>query len=309
MKSDFSLQKVDPTFNDTTGEYYNAFEDKLSDLSGKTSETDLCIEEYLVDSEKAWFKKLREERLRKRESSPNPFGDDSSLRRSRASYGSAYRDSDDDNVSVMSDRSDLDEFLLGPNYQRPSFLKRTLQRRIGDWPIYSFLLALGQIIAANSYQITLLTGGQAQTPEKLYILGAVFIVTSCIWWVMFRTLKSKFVLSVPFIFYGLAFLFVGMAPFLAAGGGRNAMQYVASGCYVAASSSGSIFFALNFGDEGKFPYVHPSLILLIRLRWSTDQVLDIPRMHDPRNAANLPHSLVLLGKYYDDRDREWKNRT
>jgi hypothetical protein len=29
------------------------------------------------------------------------------------------------------------------------------------------------------------------------------------------------------------------------------MQNVATGLYAAASSSGSIFFALNFGDEGR----------------------------------------------------------
>jgi alpha-1,3-glucan synthase len=42
-----------------------------------------------------------------------------------------------------------------------------MQMRIGDWPLYSFFLAFGQIIAANSYQITLLSGEVGQTAEAL----------------------------------------------------------------------------------------------------------------------------------------------
>jgi alpha-1,3-glucan synthase len=248
----FKLEKVDPTFNDTTGEYYNKFENMLSDLSGKTSETDLCVEEYLVESEKEWFKRMRKERLGKRKSSPHSAawpGEHASHRRSRSvsSYGSERTDSDD----VISQTSDPDEFLLGKDYQRPSLLKRWMQTRIGDWPIYSLLLALGQIMAANSYQITLLTGPQGQTPTKLYILSSVFIVTSCMWWIMFRRYSSKFVLSIPFACYGMAFFLIGMAPFANLGPGRDWVQNIATGLYITASSSGSIFFALNFGDEGK----------------------------------------------------------
>jgi alpha-1,3-glucan synthase len=144
-----------------------------------------------------------------------------------------------------------DEFLLGKDYQRPSILKRLLQRRIGDWPIYSLILALGQILAANSYQITLLTGGQGQTPQKLYIVGGIYMAMSCVWWTFYRNFKSLYVLSTPFAMYGLAFIFVGMAPFLDSSGGMDTMRNVATGLYTAASASGSIFFALNFGDEGK----------------------------------------------------------
>ena len=164
----------------------------------------------------------------------------------------------EDAMSHMDDSgSDADEFLLGKDYQRPSFLKRLMQRRIGDWPIYSFLLALGQIMAANSYQITLLTGPQGQTAAKLYILSSIFIVTSAVWWIVFRRLSSKFALSIPFLMYGLAFFFIGIAPFTAMGSSRNWVQNVATALYIVGSSSGSIFFALNFGDEGKFTFPQP----------------------------------------------------
>ncbi|PVH95404.1 hypothetical protein DM02DRAFT_660159 [Periconia macrospinosa] len=46
--TDFSLQKVDPTFEDKTGSYYAKFESMLGNLSSKTSESDLCVEEFLV---------------------------------------------------------------------------------------------------------------------------------------------------------------------------------------------------------------------------------------------------------------------
>jgi alpha-1,3-glucan synthase len=263
--TDFSLQKVDPTFEDKTGVYYTKFESMLTTLSGKTSENDLCVEQFLVDSEKEWFKRMRAERLgrgdraRSQDSrlglSPRPAWPRESIHSngSRSSSVSAYpsaHGSDSDDVSPRPS-GEMDEFLLGANYQRPSLLKRWLQTRIGDWPIYSLLLALGQIMAANSYQITLLTGPQGQSPEKLYIVGAIFIVMSSVWWVMFRTLPSKFVLSTPFAVYGAAFLFVGVAPFAKFGVARDWVQNVATGLYVSASASGSIFFALNFGDEGK----------------------------------------------------------
>jgi alpha-1,3-glucan synthase len=128
-----------------------------------------------------------------------------------------------------------------------------LQIKVGDWPVYTFLLAFAQIIAANSYQINLLTGTVGQSAEKLYIVAAIYLVTSIMWWLVFRYFKSIWVLSLPFLFYGFAFLFLGCAPLLHSISGTGWMQNVATGCYATASSSGSIYFALNFGDEGGSP--------------------------------------------------------
>ncbi|TKA69838.1 hypothetical protein B0A49_07425 [Cryomyces minteri] len=252
-RTDYSLQKVDLSFNDSTGEYYRAFEAMLQSLDGKTSETDLCIEQFLVDSEKVWFKKYRDAKLGRSHGARST----SAVRVKRGSppFGSVHTgpaDDSDDNASV-GDLSMTEDFLLGDDFKRPSVAKRWMLTRIGDWPLYSLLLALGQIIAANSFQITLLTGGQGQTPEKLYIIGGIYIATSAMWWLVFRTLKATYVLSLPFAFYGLAFFFVGMAPFLPAGGGREWMRNDATGLYATASSSGSFYFALNFGDEGGSP--------------------------------------------------------
>lgn len=247
-KTDYSLQKVELTFDDKTGEYYRAFEIMLNKLNGKTSEKDLCIEEYLVESEKSWFQKYRNAKLgRSRERKSSEV-----LRKKiSASSFDAPRHSGDHGYRGSVDEGSMEDFLLGDNYQRPTFGKRWMLTRLGDWPIYSFFLALGQIMAANSYQITLLTGGEDPKPVMIYAIGGIYIIASIVWWLMFRTVKARYVLSIPFVMYGMAFLFVGFSPFLPKGAGRNWMRNVADGIYAAASASGSLFFTLNFGDEGK----------------------------------------------------------
>lgn len=52
--------------------------------------------------------------------------------------------------------------------------------------------------------------------------------------------------------YGLAFLFVGIAGPIGNSTSQTWLQNVGTGLYSFASSSGSIFFALNFGDEGMY---------------------------------------------------------
>ncbi|KAG9697868.1 putative alpha 1,3 glucan synthase, partial [Aureobasidium melanogenum] len=249
-KRDYSLQQIELNFDDKTGEYYRTFEAMLEKLNGKTSEKDLCIEEYLVESEKAWFKKYRDAKLgRSRERSSTGKHHGGRLSVSHVSRASSV---DADGRTSVGEGS-MEDFLLGDNYQRPSLVKRWMLTRLGDWPLYSFLLALGQIMAANSYQITLLTGGEDPKPTMIYTIGGIYIAASVVWWLLFRTMKARFVLSVPFVMYGIAFLFVGMAPFLPKGAGRNWMRKVADGVYATASASGSLYFTLNFGDEGGSP--------------------------------------------------------
>lgn len=66
-------------------------------------------------------------------------------------------------------------------------------------------------------------------------------------------MQTVYVLSLPFLFYGLAFLLIGLAPLGSSVSGRGWIQNVATGFYALASSSGSIYFAVNFGDEGGAP--------------------------------------------------------
>jgi alpha-1,3-glucan synthase len=85
---------------------------------------------------------------------------------------------------------------------------------------------------------------------------------------VFRLVPSVYVLTIPFFvcshsstwlsrlqanyaqMYGLAFLLVGLAGPIDNSTTRTWLQNVGTGLYSFASSSGSIFFALNFGDEG-----------------------------------------------------------
>jgi alpha-1,3-glucan synthase len=250
---DFSLQKVELDFTDSRGEYYQKFQSMLQEkLTAKSSENTLVIEDFLKKSEKEWSARYRAEKLARPRSTSPGYRYSSPRASFDSRRDSAALSSHDDSASAYDAASIMDEFLLGENYVRPSILKRWLQIRILDWPIYCILLALGQIMAANSYQIVLLTGGSAgDTATKLYVVGGIYIIASCLWWVVFRTCTPRYVTSAPFGLYGLAFIIVGLAPFIPAGGGRLWARNVATGMYATASASGSLYFALNFGDEGE----------------------------------------------------------
>jgi alpha-1,3-glucan synthase len=252
-KKDFKLQKVDPFFTDSNGEYYRVFEKRLEELNGANSDTQLCIEQYLEKSEKKWFNRFRDARLGLKQGSPA-----GSVHRGKLGTspdGSVTKDDATSHESGERERKEAkpDEFLLGDDYVPPTGLKKWMQLRIGDWPVYSLFLGLGQIIAANSYQITLLTGEVGQTATKLYGIATVYLITSILWWIFFRYYKSVLVLSVPWFLYGTAFLIIGLAHFEPNSHTRGWIQNVGSSMYAAASSSGSIFFALNFGDESGAP--------------------------------------------------------
>lgn len=250
-KKDYKLQKVDPFFTDSTGEYYRVFDKRLENLNGHNSESQLCIEEYLKDSEKKWFGKFRDARLGRNQSPASSIF--------HGKFDNSSPMNSDSNVDMNSresgsqERREKDEFLLGNDYVPPTGLRKWMQIRIGDWPIYSLFLGLGQIIAANSYQITLLTGENGETAKKLYGIATVYLIASIVWWFFFRFFKSVFVLSLPWLLYGLSFVVIGFAHFESDGFTRGWIQNVGAGLYAAASASGSLFFALNFGDENGVP--------------------------------------------------------
>ena len=144
-KRDYKLQNVDPFFDDPTGLYYNAFERKLDGLNGKTSEGSLCVEEYLVKSERDWFNRFRGAKMgrtslpaspmfRTRENSPAPSISNGRTRSNSMSPNSI---------------EGVQQFLLHEDYKPPTGLKKLLLRKIGDWPIYTFLLAFVSISATS----------------------------------------------------------------------------------------------------------------------------------------------------------------
>ena len=127
-KSDDILQNVTPFFTDPDKKYETEFKKKLKVLSGKNSEHGLCIEEFLLQSEKAWFAKLRAAELSKAFEAKAP----------------------EQREELREKKREGDEFGLGDNYRPPAGLKRFLRMKIGDWPIYSFLLAFVRIFPPAS---------------------------------------------------------------------------------------------------------------------------------------------------------------
>ncbi|KAL8980698.1 MAG: hypothetical protein Q9177_005804, partial [Variospora cf. flavescens] len=248
-RKSFKLQKVHPLFTDSTETYYRAFQEKLASINSKTAEDQLCIEEYLVKSEKAWFTRFHYAQMGNSAAASKSATPASSV--FRMPWGRASQDLD--RAPNETSGSGTSEFLLGDDYEPPTGIKKFLQKKIGDWYLYTFLLAFGQIIAANSYQITLLTGENGQSAHKLYIVASIYLASSVIWWTLFRLFKQVYILSTPFVFYGLAFFLVGMGPYTSNLASRGWIYNVATALYAAASASGSLFFALNFGTEGGTP--------------------------------------------------------
>lgn len=108
-KKDYRLQQIDPDFTDSSGECYRLFEKQLASLSGKNSETELCIEEFLTKSEKAWFNRFRDARLGR---TPITSGVPTPAHSRKTSV-------DAQSWKVMDD-----EFLLGADYKPPTGLKK-----------------------------------------------------------------------------------------------------------------------------------------------------------------------------------------
>jgi alpha-1,3-glucan synthase len=138
--TDYKLQHVSPFFTDPKQEFTVVYEKKLENLNGKSSEDALCIEEYLVKSEKTWFGKMRDAQMgRSVPPSPAPSVMRMNMTRPSSPGGSSFEDV---YIAPKNEReSVIDEFLLGDDYVAPTGLKHGLRLRIGEWPLYSILLA------------------------------------------------------------------------------------------------------------------------------------------------------------------------
>ena len=105
-------------------------------------------------------------------------------------------------------------------------------------------------MGATSFQITLLSGQNWVDDLDLYVLGTVFLVASIVWYTLFRFKPSVYVLSIPWIFYGLAFFLVGLPTLSDAfNSSQKGLAASATWSYAVASAAGFLFFGLNFGEE------------------------------------------------------------
>ena len=85
------------------------------------------------------------------------------------------------------------------------------------------------------------------------MIASIYLATSLGWWLLYRRLQIVYVVSLPFLFYGLAFLLIGISPFVPSSSASDRLHKVATGFYALASSSGALYFAVNFADEGSAP--------------------------------------------------------
>jgi alpha-1,3-glucan synthase len=131
-----------------------------------------------------------------------------------------------------------------------SGLQIAMAREILGWPLYTIVMALGQVLSATSFQITLLSGESSQDNLQLYVLGGVFLAATSVWYPMFRLKPSFWVLSAPWLFFGLAFFLIGLPSLTRAlHPTHKILSSVATWCYAVASAAAFVFFGLNFGEE------------------------------------------------------------
>ena len=106
------------------------------------------------------------------------------------------------------------------------------------------------MLSATSYQIVLLSGSQGESDIQLYIIGSVFFAGSVIWYLLFRFKPAVWVLSLPWFFFGVAFLLIGL-PYVSTSllPAHDILSTIATCAYGIASAGGFAFFGLNFGEE------------------------------------------------------------
>ena len=215
-----NIKQGEIMFDDADGAAIHDFLTELEKgFSATESKRKLCIEDFITAAEKKFF-------------------DD--LKRSQVKRHSKRFSKQHQSLSTV----DL-------NMDQLTGTKRFLAMRGLGWPVYTILLALGQVLAANTYQLTLLAG-TTTTASDIYILNSVFIAMSLVWYYMYRRFQAIYVVSIPFAFYGLAFTLVGLPHIssVADRHGSKAITKIAAILYASGSASGSLFFALNFGSEG-----------------------------------------------------------
>lgn len=129
-------------------------------------------------------------------------------------------------------------------------LQITMQRQIGKWPLYCVILGAGQMLSATSYQMTLLSGSNYQKDRALYVLSGIFLFFSFVWYGLFRYKPSVIVLSIPWIFFAIAFFMIGLPAVVNFSTEVNSgISDGASWAYAIASAAGFLFFGCNFGEE------------------------------------------------------------
>lgn len=255
-----SINKAMESFTDADGEVSQAFVQKLQNLSAANSKGDLCIEKFLIKSEKQFFSEMKREKLT------------AASVRSRDSFRESMFHSSQGGGPVVVDgfrpESPVYNSMSGHSGEAYSWdhpngfgheeetekpmtrLQIIMDHSIFGWPLYAIVLSLGQLLSATSFQLSLLGGSSTQTAVDMYIICAIFVVASVFWYTFFRMRPSVYVLSLPWVLFAIAFFLVGFpslhGPFIPP---QQWLTKVATWFYAMASAAGFLFFGLNFGEE------------------------------------------------------------
>lgn len=254
------LNKAIVDFTDADGEVAQTFVQKLQILSSDNSKGDLCIEKFLMKSEKAFFadvKKGRMSTMTSVKSSRDSFGGGSRAPSIIDGYRPEYvNDLPSAPYSMGTHESASDHYgdgfgeNDGPEEKPMTRLQLLMQRSVAGWPLYTIIISIGQLLAATSFQLTLLTGNNTATNTDLYIIGAIFFVASIFWYTLFRMKPSVWVLSLPWLLFAIAFFLIGLpslhGPFTSP---QKIITSIATWFYAVASAAGFLFFGCNFGEE------------------------------------------------------------
>ena len=222
-------------------------------LNAHNSKHELSIEKFLMKSEEAFFDKVKKDKLSSAASirssqrdsiwgTPMPSSYDAS--RPSSPSGASFAMSGINNGEYSGPLPNGNDVVI------MSGLQIALAREVFGWPLYTIIIALGQMLAATSFQITLLSGSNSQTNLQLYVLGGVFLASSIVWYTLFRMKPSVYVLSAPWVFFGLAFFLIGL-PSVASklNVAHEALSSAATWSYAVAAAAAFCFFGLNFGEE------------------------------------------------------------
>ncbi|KAJ7172450.1 modular protein with glycoside hydrolase family 13 and glycosyltransferase family 5 domains [Mycena filopes] len=245
-KSNSPLNKAIASFTDADGGVASEFVQKLQLLTPKNSEHELSIEKFLMKSEEAFFGKVRKDKLTSASSIRSSQRDSIWGTPSPSLYSSSRPGSP--NTQTGFNLGDYEDPMIHHDAGLPEVVPMTrlqiaLAREIAGWPLYTIIIGLGQMISATSFQITLLTGRNWEDNLQLY-------AASFVWYPLFRLMPSVYILSIPWIFFGLAFFMIGL-PSIATAilPAHRALANAATWCYAVASAASFAFFGLNFGEE------------------------------------------------------------
>ncbi|EIW51684.1 glycoside hydrolase family 13 and glycosyltransferase family 5 domain-containing protein [Trametes versicolor FP-101664 SS1] len=250
-KQNSPLNKAIASFTDSDGGVAQDFVQRLQVLNAHNSKHELSIEKFLMKSEEAFFDKVKKDKLSSAASVRSSQRDSvwgtpapSTFDHSRPSSPSTFSPS----VGINGEYSG--PLPNGQDVVVMTGLQIALSREVFGWPLYTIIIAVGQMLAATSFQITLLGGQASQTNLQLYVLGGVFLASSIVWYFLFRMKPSVYVLSAPWVFFGIAFLLIGLPSVVhQLHDAHVALASAATWAYAIASAAAFCFFGLNFGEE------------------------------------------------------------